>query len=88
MTILRIKPESIEVMFDILFTFFSDNLLVEHYELNFNAAEFFILLIEDENTILLKNNHLLNTIRNNLKKYLKHLKKTPRSINAFHEANK
>jgi hypothetical protein len=67
MTIIRIKPESLMVYFDNLYGFFLDNLTVEHYELNFNAAEFLILMIEEENNNYLKYETIYSRIRTNLK---------------------
>ena len=69
MSIIRIKPETLVKYFEILFSFFSCNLTIEHYELNFNSADFFFLVIEDEN-FLIKNDQILNIIKNNLKSYI------------------
>jgi hypothetical protein len=67
MAIIRIKPETLILCFDQLYSFFFDNLSVEHYELNFNAAEYFILIIDDENNCYLKFENIFTKIRNNLK---------------------
>lgn len=68
MAIIRIKPEMLSICFDQLFAFFFDNLSIEQYELNFNSAEFFNLLIEDENNTYLKFDNIFNKLRHNMKK--------------------
>lgn len=67
MTIIRIKPETLIVYFDNLYGFFLDNLTVEYYELNFNAAEFLVLIIEEDNNNFVKYENIYSKIRNNLK---------------------
>ena len=65
MTIIRIKSETLLFCFDNLFQFFFENLMFDFYELNFIAAEYFIQIIEDGNSIL-KSEKCFITIRNNL----------------------
>ena len=67
LTIIRIKPETLIGCFDNLYGFFLDNLSIEFYELNFNAAEFFILIIEDESNNYIKYDKIYSKIGNNLR---------------------
>jgi hypothetical protein len=53
--------------FEELFKFFCENLIVENYEMNFTAAEFFLFLIDDEEEGFIKNVSIYATLQNNLK---------------------
>ena len=52
MSIIKVNNDVLLILFDNLFTFFIENLKYEHYELNFNACDFFNFVIQDNNKLM------------------------------------
>jgi len=68
LAIVRMKKEILIESFENLFNFFLHNFTVEHYEMNFISAEFFMVIIEENEEELIKEEIVANVLQNNLKK--------------------
>jgi hypothetical protein len=68
LAIIRMKKEILLETFENLFNFFLNNFTVEHYEMNFISAEFFLVIVEENEEELIKEEIVSNVLQNNLKK--------------------
>ncbi len=59
----------IDDLYEPLFVFFINNFKIDNYELNFSSAEFFSLVL-DEQENLVANDKILKAIENKLNEYI------------------
>jgi hypothetical protein len=69
LSIIKLRRDVFLRFFDKLFIFFTENLSVEYYEMNFTASEFYLHIIEeDKGKLLSKNKIIFESLSSNLKK--------------------
>ncbi len=69
LSIVRIRKDLLVNFRNVLFTFYSDSLSIENYELNLIAAEFFLFVLDDEKVELMKHKDIYQEYRIRVKGY-------------------
>lgn len=68
LSIIRVRKDVLMNYRKVIFSFFSESLYVESYELNFIASEFFLFILEEERGELTKQQEFSQELRTRLKK--------------------
>lgn len=70
LSILKVKQDLLVYNRSVIFSFFSQCLHAEFYEMNFTACEFFLMVMEDDDGKLIKKNEINEEFSSYLNRYV------------------
>jgi hypothetical protein len=68
LALINTKYQILDTNSESLFQFFTENLSVESYQMNFTAAEFYLSIVDEETCQIFNNPQIMNFLQENIKK--------------------